>query len=337
MNETTHSHRKMVLFALASVALLTPALHAQTITTSVNDLILGFRADGAPGQTLNIEVDLGNVSQFYNAAPGSTIPLPSLAIQDLINAYGASWSTRTDLWWGAVSTTGRVSGTPDGHAPAGTLWATAPVGQTPFNRASVFTQKAASPTIEAMITPSPGGGGQLYGASSTPNSANAAVINASLANSWTLQDQKTIGASFAYFNPTVDNTADIPPGGQVASVLYELQPTTVTGVVGTALGQLVLTQSGLSFQTTAAPSVFQITSLVLTGADAVVSWKTTGITTNVVQAANGGLGGSYNTNNFQDISGPIIIGTAGVTTANFTDVGGATNRPSRFYRIRLGP
>jgi len=30
---------------------------------------------------------------------------------------------RTDLFWGAVSTTGRAAGTADGHAPVGTLWA----------------------------------------------------------------------------------------------------------------------------------------------------------------------------------------------------------------------
>jgi hypothetical protein len=70
MKTTTFVYCRMVLLALASVALLTPAVHAQTISTSLDDLILGFYATGAPGQTLNLEVYLGNMSNFYNGAGG---------------------------------------------------------------------------------------------------------------------------------------------------------------------------------------------------------------------------------------------------------------------------
>jgi hypothetical protein len=79
-----------------------------------------------------------------------------------------------------------------------------------------------------------------------------------------------------------------------------------------------------------------VTSSVLTGNDFVVTWQTAGVRTNVVQASNGGADGSFNTN-FEDISGPIIISVPGDTTTNYTDHGGATNFPSRFYRVRLGP
>jgi hypothetical protein len=382
MKEKTLGHRKMVLLILGGLALLASAAHAQTVTTSLNDLVLGFYATGATGQTLNLEVDLGNMSNFYNAT--GSIPLPALAIQDLVNTYGVSWNTRTNLFWGAVSTTGRAAGTADGHAPVGTLWATTPDGQPAFNRGSVFAQKAASPNIEAMIVA--GAGGSLFGATSTTNSAEAAVINASLAGSWKAQDFKSGGTSFGYFNPTVDNTANIPVGGQVVSDLYELQPANTPGFAGTLLGELVLTQSGLSFQAvstfqdpfvtwqnqyfteveledptfggpnadplgkgisntnqfllglnpTNPASVFRIISGASTGANFIVTWKTAGIRTNVLQATNGRPGAGYS-NNFQDISGPIIINVVGDTTTNYTDVGGATNRPVRFYRIRLGP
>src|SRR5580704_8072695 len=197
MKEMILGHRKMVLLTLAGLALLTSAVQAQTVTTSLDDLILGFYATGSTGQTLNLEVDLGSISNFYNAT--GSFAIPALAVQDLVNTYGASWSTRTDLFWGAVSTTGRAAGTADGHAPVGTLWATAPVGQTAFNRGGVFAQKAASPNIEAMVDP--GAAGSLLGATSTSNSAEAAVINATLPGSWTAQDLKTSGTSFGYFNP----------------------------------------------------------------------------------------------------------------------------------------
>ena len=83
-------------------------------------------------------------------------------------------------------------------------------------------------------------------------------------------------------------------------------------------------------------SVFRVTSSVMTGNDFVLTWQTAGVRTNVVQAANGGADGSFNAN-FQDISGPIIIGVPGDTTTNYTDRGGGTNITSRFYRVRLGP
>ena len=252
------SQRRVILLVLASVALLTPAVHAQTITPSLDDLILGFSST-APGQTLDLEVDLGSISNFYNAT--SSFTLPALALQDLVDTFGANWYTNTNLSWGAIATTGRATGTADGHAPLGTLWATAPVGAFAFNRGSVFAQKAASANIETLFLV--GAPGSLYGATSTSNSASAAVIQGSLPGSWTAQDQKTPGISFGYFYPTVDNTANIPPGGQVASYLYELQPTNTSDVAGTVLGELVLTQSGLSFEVVPEPSTWALVGIGL--------------------------------------------------------------------------
>ena len=83
-------------------------------------------------------------------------------------------------------------------------------------------------------------------------------------------------------------------------------------------------------------SVLQITSAIAQGNDVVVTWTTAGGHTNMVQAATGAVDGSYTTN-FTDLSAPIIILGSGDATTNYTDGGGATNVPSRFYRIRLVP
>ncbi|MGD1018382.1 MAG: PKD domain-containing protein [Verrucomicrobiia bacterium] len=87
---------------------------------------------------------------------------------------------------------------------------------------------------------------------------------------------------------------------------------------------------------TNANSVLRITSLAGQGSNMVVTWKTAGVRTNVVQATKGSAAGGYS-NSFQDISGPIILNISGDTSTNYIDAGGATNRPSRYYRIRLGP
>jgi PKD repeat protein len=72
--------------------------------------------------------------------------------------------------------------------------------------------------------------------------------------------------------------------------------------------------------------------------DMLITWKTAGGHTNAVQVTSGDANGGYNTN-FMDItvSPHIIISGSGDVTTNYIDGGGATNVPSRFYRIRLVP
>jgi hypothetical protein len=83
-------------------------------------------------------------------------------------------------------------------------------------------------------------------------------------------------------------------------------------------------------------SVFRILSVVPQSNDMMITWAAGGGPTNVVQATGGDSSGNYTTN-FTDISGPIPIPGSGDTTNNYLDTGGATNTPSRYYRIRLGP
>jgi hypothetical protein len=81
-------------------------------------------------------------------------------------------------------------------------------------------------------------------------------------------------------------------------------------------------------------SVFRFITVTPRGTNVIVTWKTAGVRTNVVQAR---AGGDYATNGFADISGPIIINVSGDSITNFTDIGGATNFPARYYRVRLMP
>ncbi len=83
-------------------------------------------------------------------------------------------------------------------------------------------------------------------------------------------------------------------------------------------------------------SAFRIISAVPQGSDVQIIWTTAGAHTNAVQATVGDGNGGYGTN-FTDISGPVIITGSGDATTNFTDAGGATNGPSRYYRVRLVP
>ena len=83
---------------------------------------------------------------------------------------------------------------------------------------------------------------------------------------------------------------------------------------------------------TNAASAFRITAMTPTGSNVRVAWKAGSGRTNVVQAAS-----VLGSNSFTDISPPIIISGSRDVFTNYLDIGGATNVPKRFYRIRLWP
>jgi len=84
-------------------------------------------------------------------------------------------------------------------------------------------------------------------------------------------------------------------------------------------------------------SSFRFISIAHNTNDVVLTWLATGGTTNSVQATSVTGDGSYNTNNFTTIFSPIFVPGSGSVTNSYTDLGGATNTPTRFYRIRLVP
>ena len=80
----------------------------------------------------------------------------------------------------------------------------------------------------------------------------------------------------------------------------------------------------------------RITAITRELGDIRIVWMTIASRTNVVQFTAGDTGGSF-TNNFVDLTGPIIVLGSGQIGTNYLDIGGATNFPSRFYRIRFVP
>jgi uncharacterized repeat protein (TIGR01451 family) len=85
-------------------------------------------------------------------------------------------------------------------------------------------------------------------------------------------------------------------------------------------------------------SFLHIISVAAQGPDMLITWATVGGLTNIVQVKTGEADGSYSTNDFADIlDSQTIVTGSGDTTTNYTDTGGATNTPSRYYRVRLVP
>jgi poly(beta-D-mannuronate) lyase len=85
-------------------------------------------------------------------------------------------------------------------------------------------------------------------------------------------------------------------------------------------------------------SVFRILSAVTLTTDVVITWAAGGGRTNAVQATSGDVNGAYTTNFVDITTAPhLFISGNGNMTNNYTDIGGATNVPARFYRVRFVP
>jgi len=260
-----HTHKKILAAVATGFALLAiPAQAQSTITAGFNDLVLGFRATSGTGSTLNLEVDLGSVSQFQSPS-SSSFTIAHLSALDISGTYGSSWNAAgSSVSWGIVGTTGATAAGPG--VPAKTVWATKPwdvsgatdLAGTAWNRGSTFAQQAPANAIATLFT----GPNALNGATSTANSAYSAVFTAGTPNSdstWSSLDLKTANVSFGYFNPTVDQTADfsLAQGSYLLSDLYQITPgsgaSTYLGTFGLAADGTLTFATSSSFFTTTVP------------------------------------------------------------------------------------
>ena len=241
------------LLALASVALIATSAEA-AVTAAFPDVILGFAASGGSGAATNLEVDLGNVSQFYDAAPGSTITLTQLSPLDLAQIYGSTWFSRSDLTYGLFATDGNLAGTADGHAAKDTNWLSNPeltpgtVG-TPLQRVSSQFNALAITVMGSVVQ-------FLNTSPSTANSTqSSAYPNAPGNGSYTGEETfgGVPGTYWRTYHISPDNAVNnIATNGAAISDFYELDPGTGPA---TLLGEFELFQNGtLKFVAVPEPS-----------------------------------------------------------------------------------
>jgi hypothetical protein len=163
---------------------------------------------------------------------------------------------------------------------------------------------------------------------STPTAGNNGPIIEG--NTLNLTASTVSDATYSWTGPNgFTSTAQNPSISNATSAASGVYSVTVTDTNGC---------TSAAGSTTALVTALRVTAIAAQGNDIQITWLTTGGTTNAVQVTSGAVDGSYNTNGFADIAGSLtIVGGSGDTSTNYVDVGGATNAPSRYYRVRLVP
>ena len=127
-----------------------------------------------------------------------------------------------------------------------------------------------------------------------------------------------------------------PPGGMTFQFYGFTSTAPITRIVFSSEASIINQNIVLDNFLISPELEVRITAIGTEGNDVRLTWRTIAGRTNFVQATSGAAGGSYS-NNYTDLSGPIIVGGSGQVGTNYLDVGGATNTPSRYYRVRLVP
>lgn len=258
--------------AVGTAIALFPAA-ANAATASAGDILVGFRATDGTGSTKNLMVNLGSASTLEAAS--SSLSLGNIGA-DLSSTYGAAWSSRASLYWGAAGTTGSFA--PIGANPAKTLFGSRTL-IAPWTRQNVSTQAAATNKMVGLIT--------AFNLASSAGliNPNAALQNSADINSWgTYQPGGTLansgpvpGTSFAFFNPSIEGSFASGPTGAILR-LHRIKPATTGAEIDTPgdyLGLLYLNSSGdLTFQPASVSTAilgFASTSATASEADGSIS------------------------------------------------------------------
>jgi hypothetical protein len=254
MKPTTFLMR--TILALAGVALSFPSSHAANVPTfNDNDLMMGFRATTGTGASTNLMVDLATADFYYNPNGTAVNPLSPItgttitnigrvAVLDISGTYGATWATRTDLFWGIVGSSGS-SGSNDGLYQNNTIYLSRPetvsmTRTTAWGRANDYTN--ANVQISSM------GNAGGYNGTSTANSNFDALATASNGQSYTSRSGGQAGQTFAAVNGTFVNDSVVAKFGTGTYVsindLFALDPSRTGEANGIYLGSFGLRSNG---------------------------------------------------------------------------------------------
>lgn len=268
-------------------------------------------ANGCAGGTGNLPVTVASVGAAGSISGSTTVCAgvsgQTYSISSVSGATNYTWSVPSD----ATITSGQ------GSTSITVTWGSTSgsVSVTPANGNGC---NGGGSSLSVTVNPLP----------STPTASNNGPIIEG--NTLNLMASAIAGVSYNWTGPNgFASTNQNPSISNATSAVSGVYLVTVTDSNGC---------TSAAGSTTALVTALSTTAITVQGNDIQITWATTGGTTNIVQVTSGATDGSYNTNGFADIAGSLtIVGGSGDTSTNYVDAGGATNSPSRYYRVRLVP
>lgn len=175
---------KHLLTALVVAGISAVAFPAKAATFATGDLILGFRSNTTTTQTLLVNLGSATALRDANSSTGTTLINIGSALTD---AFGATWATQTDLFWGAagVYSSSDLDPVVNGD-PARTVYATkahtslTDIGVKNSGTASVSTDGGMS-TISGNIAALQQ---TFIGSTAAYNGGLAAIVSTGANNNW---------------------------------------------------------------------------------------------------------------------------------------------------------
>jgi hypothetical protein len=319
-----------ILFSSAIVAgaLLLGAqpLWAAPFNYNNGDVLVVFWQAGQP----NLEVDIGPVSQFIGATPGSIITFTgSGANQFSLTQLNAAFPSLASVNWAVISD---VRGASVYGLPANTLFLTNPrfslsALTSPYTSLTTFQQGSIG-SIISTVAGYLSSEGAIPWSSGTPanaisNTANVVIIPDGDSSSYVSIAGSAGDLAGTFQQGDIENQTPSPfTSGATRSDFYELKPNTGAGVY---LGYFEFDANGtLTFRV--APTLPTAYNLQISQPNVVLNFSSENNVLYDVQADNDLVNGSWST------IASNLTGTGGTLT--YTDPGVAS-QTQRFYRIHV--
>ena len=165
------------------------------------------------------------------------------------------------------------------------------------------------------------------------NWTNGTISNAVYAQTLTGTGTLNIGGGMVFYFGTTNGwsgTVNVTGNGIFRQYLPDYADTDGDGMLNWQ-------ECACGTEPTNSASRLRILSIVKTNTvDLRITWQTMGGKSYVLQTNAPSARGSVTTN-FTDLSSIIFIPGSGEARTNYVDSGGATNKPTRYYRVRLAP
>ena len=261
----------VILSSLAGSMLLIGSAQANqnVFVYQDRDLVVTFRSTSAAA---DLEVDIGQASQFYSAAAGSTNHVTGYSASEL----NAAFPGLANLTWSAGGCVPPAGDSGDPSYPIGTLWMTSPrnvdptVAAKPWVRNSTASQTATASKVKSLLS-----GARSYSGTIPTSAANTtSAVLIPTGNLFVADNYLGTGGNYNNtFQGDVENTTAAVPS---RCDLYQLVPdNTATQPAGKYLGYLELETNGtMNFVAATGPAPAPSLSVSLNAGVSTISFAT---------------------------------------------------------------